>query len=188
MVPSPLGAETPAVADKPVPLADAGPVASHREEATTLVAGRPTPLRRFGYEIVRQAVRFVLVGTTFTLLYFALYGALRLVLPAVAANLLASLVTTIAGSEAHRRVTFDGRPSRRRRMVVQNVATWAWYGGTTSMGLLLLGLWTAEPTYAQEAATMLVITAVGGIARFVVLRWWVLSPARLARRASTVRA
>lgn len=137
---------------------------------------------------MRQIARFVVVGTSFTLLYFGLYAVLRIGLAAVPANLIASLVTTVIGSEAHRRVTFDGRPSRRLRMVVQNLATWSWYGGTTSLGLFSLELFVASPSYAQETAAILSITAVGGIARFAALRWWVLAPKASRRRQRSAAA
>ncbi|MET1071648.1 MAG: GtrA family protein [Umezawaea sp.] len=131
---------------------------------------------RVSRALVGQAVRFGLVGTASTLATFAVYGLLRLVVPAVFANLLAIAATTVASAELHRRVTFSGATAVPDRMAVQNLVSWAWSSGATSLGLLVLESFVAEPTYVQETAAMTVMTVIGGVARFAVLCWWVLVP------------
>ncbi|PRY45244.1 GtrA family protein [Umezawaea tangerina] len=133
---------------------------------------------RVSRALVGQAVRFGLVGTASTLATFAAYGLFRLVIPAVLANLLAIAATTVASAELHRRVTFSGATAVPDRMAVQNLVSWAWSSGATSVGLVVLGSFVVEPTYVQETAAMTVMTVVGGVARFAALRWWVLVPRR----------
>jgi putative flippase GtrA len=128
--------------------------------------------------LLHQSVRFVLVGGAATAGCMALYAALRQVLPLTIADLLAIAVTTFLGSEMHRRVTFSGQRAVGARMVVQNLASFAWSSVSTSTGLLVLDTLVPGATVAEEVAALLAMSAIGGTARFLALRFWVLRPRR----------
>jgi putative flippase GtrA len=134
--------------------------------------------------LVLQGAKFALVGSVATAGTFALYWTLRTVLHPVVATLLANAVTTVAGTELHRRFTFSRARAVPGRTAVQNLASWAWSSGSTSAGLLLLPLIVPRPGAVPESLAILVVTAVGGAGRFAALRWWVL-PARAGGQTRT---
>ena len=136
-----------------------------------------TPVRRFDLVgLVRQAGRFVVVGGASTVASLLLYVLLRVAITPVLANLLAIVVTTVAGSEVHRRITFAAVTVSHERMLVQNVLSWAWASGSTTIGLLVLDGFVEVPTVIEESAALLAMTFLGGCARFALLRWWVFVP------------
>ncbi|MEA5365364.1 GtrA family protein [Amycolatopsis sp., V23-08] len=139
-------------------------------------------------QLVLQGAKFVLAGSTATAGTFAVYWTLRTVLAPVVATLLANAVTTVAGTELHRRFTFSRASAVPARKAVQNLASWAWSSGATSAGLLVLPLIVPRPGVLPETLAILVLSAVGGAGRFAALRWWVLRPPEAGRtRASPVR-
>lgn len=140
------------------------------------VAIAPLRLRFDLVGLLGQAVRFAAVGTASTAASLLLFALMRPALPAVLANLLAIALTTVIGSEVHRRVTFAAVGVARGRMLAQNVASWAWASGATTVGLLLVDAVVVDPSAAQETAALVAMTVVGGVARFAVLRWWVFLP------------
>jgi putative flippase GtrA len=128
-------------------------------------------------QLVLQGAKFVLVGSAGTAGTFAVYWTLRTVLDPVVANLLANAVTTVAGTELHRRFTFSRATAIPGRKAVQNLASWAWSSGATSAGLLVLPLIVPRPGALPESLAILLVSTLGGAGRFAALRWWVL-PAR----------
>ncbi|WP_410621284.1 hypothetical protein [Amycolatopsis sp. cmx-8-4] len=60
------------------------------------------------------------------------------------------------------------------RKTVQNLASWAWSSGATSVGLLVLPLLVPEPGPLLEGLAVVLIGTTGGIGRFAAPRWWVL--------------
>ncbi|WP_328614264.1 GtrA family protein [Amycolatopsis sp. NBC_00355] len=128
------------------------------------------PTRR----LLGQGARFVLVGSAVTAGNFVVYWLLRTTLAPVPANLVATAVTTFAGTELHRRFTFPDTTAVPGRKTVQNLASWVWSSGATSAGLLVLPLLVPDPGPLLEGLAVVLIGTTGGIGRFAALRWWVL--------------
>ena len=122
-------------------------------------------------EILLQLVVFACVGGAFNVFYGLLYLALRTELSAQPANAVALIVSTIAGTWGHRRITFGVRGPE--RTVTHQ-----------SLGLLLLGfslavtagsLWLLEvladaPSRRQEVAVLVAANLGTGLVRFAVFR------------------
>src|SRR5919205_1484996 len=87
--------------------AGCGPVGGGRVWQVALCGTRK---RLHGDDAAAEFVRFVTVGVSSSLVYFALFLALR-GLGAVPANIVAFVVSSVLANELHRRVTFhaDGR-------------------------------------------------------------------------------
>jgi putative flippase GtrA len=101
-------------------------------------------------ELVTQVAWFALVGLVSTGVTFALYGGLRLFVVPVVATLLANAVGTIVGAELNCKVTFAGATTSGKRMAVQNVVSWAWSSGATSIGLVVLDAMVTQLTHLEE--------------------------------------
>ena len=124
--------------------------------------------------VVAEFARFVTVGTGSSLVYLALFVALR-GLGAQPANVVAAVASSILANELHRRVTFHAG-GRVRWWTAQ------WEGG----GLAAAGLVSTSALLAALApvvgdawwAQVLLIAAVTGcigLIRFLALRLWVFS-------------
>ena len=119
-----------------------------------------------------QLVVFAGVGGVFNVVYALLYIALRAVMDAQPANAVALVLSTIAGTWGHRRVTFGVRGSAR---TVSH----------QTLGLLLLAfglavtagsLWLLETAVDAPSrwAELLVLAAANlgvGLVRFATFRW-----------------
>jgi putative flippase GtrA len=125
------------------------------------------------HELGQHVAWYVFAGAVTTGLQAVLFLALRPEFGATASNLVAVAITTIANTEFHRRVTFAGEPSSALRRHVQSVLTFAFCAGYGTVALVGLDALVAAPSAALEAAVLVAVSLVGGIARFVVLRWWV---------------
>lgn len=123
--------------------------------------------------LLRQAVRFGLVGAACVLLQLALYALLRTRLPPLTANFAALLVCTVVNTEANRRFTFAADRGSAARTQAQGLLVFAAYYLLTSGALLLLRAVVAAPSRRLELAVLVVSSAVGTVGRFVVLRLWV---------------
>ncbi|WP_055550266.1 GtrA family protein [Streptomyces sp. NBRC 110028] len=123
--------------------------------------------------LVRQVVRFGLVGSLCVLLQIALYALLRTWLPPLVSNLAALLVCTVLNTEANRRFTFEAGRGSAGRTQLQGLLVFAAYYLLTSGALLLLDVVVATPPRRLELAVLVVSSAAGTIGRFVVLRLWV---------------
>jgi putative flippase GtrA len=87
--------------------------------------------------------------------------------------LVAIAFTTLGNTEFHRRVTFAGRTSRARKRHLQDLLSFTFYAGYGSIVLLSLDDLVSHPSALLEATILLAASGIGGIGRFVLLRWWV---------------
>jgi putative flippase GtrA len=115
----------------------------------------------------RQFVRFAAVGLVNTAVFLVIYLLFRTVVPATAANLLATFLTTVTGTSANGKVTFGvhghiGLRRHARSMVV------------TILGLVITtGALNLAGTAAGELVVLVMAGAVAGGIRFVLMRHWV---------------
>ncbi|HEX6361023.1 GtrA family protein [Actinophytocola sp.] len=118
-----------------------------------------------------QFVRFAAVGVVNTALSLAVYLLFRTVLSATAANVLATVLTTIAGTSANGRVTFGGSVHMRHH--VKSMAV-------TGLGVVITTAAVDMVVGAgqlAELAVLIVASAVAGAVRFVLMRHWVFGSA-----------
>jgi putative flippase GtrA len=131
--------------------------------------------------LVRQLVRFGVVGVASTVAYAILYLLLRHPFGAQAANVTALLLTAIANTAVNRRVTFgiSGR-SRAATHQGQGLVVFGLAWALTSGSLALLA--AAAPTAGRvaELAVLVVANLGATVLRFVLLRHWVFRPRRPA--------
>ncbi|GAA3387550.1 phosphatase PAP2 family protein [Cryptosporangium minutisporangium] len=113
-------------------------------------------------------VRFVLVGSASTLLSAVIFVPLLGLMPSAAANTVAAIVSTLLSNEAHRSWTFRSD----RRGLPPRVAA----AGTvvlsyliTTGALLVLDLTVTDAGTSLQLTVMLVASAVGGLARYLLL-------------------
>ncbi|TYP87867.1 GtrA family protein [Blastococcus xanthinilyticus] len=137
--------------------------------ARTSAPGLTDRLR--GERTAAQFARFVLVGAVTTVVYAVLFVALRPwgYLPA---HLVATAVSTVLANELHRRLTF-----RAEERVHWFTAQWE-AGGVTVLGLLAtssalgwLDAVTGGTHPGLQIATVVAVTALIGLIRFIALRW-----------------
>jgi len=141
---------------------------------TTMVLTPAFPrLPRVDGVVVRQLVRYGVVGVLGTAVSALLYLLFRVWWDAVPANLAALVLSTVASTEANRRFTFRGVPTDRGREYLQNAATVAFYAVYSSAVLLLLDALVDDPTALQESVAVAAASVLGGLARFALLRNWV---------------
>ncbi|GAA4530492.1 GtrA family protein [Amycolatopsis samaneae] len=132
---------------------------------------RHTPRRR--HELGGHAAWYLVAGVVTTGAQAALFLALRPPLGAQPANLVAIALTTLANTEFHRRVTFTGRAGSIGKRQLQNLVTFVFYAGYGSIVLAGLDAVVGTPTAWEQTVALLAASIVGGVARFVLLRWWV---------------
>src|SRR3954452_18270727 len=143
-------------------------------KGTWQVAVCGTRARLHGDDAVAEFVRFVTVGVSSSLVYFALFLALRGIGP-VAANVVAFVISSVLANELHRRVTFHagGR--------VGWFAAQCEGGGLALAGLVApsAALAALDPVVGDAwwAQVLLIaaVTGVIGLVRFAALRRWVFS-------------
>jgi putative flippase GtrA len=132
----------------------------------------PPLLARHG-EIVEHATWYVVAGVSTTLLQGLLFLLLRDPVGSLPANMAATVVTTLVNTEFHRRVTFANSSSSPFRRHLQSALTLLFYATYGSVVLLALRALVGTPSATMEAAALMAGSTVGGIGRFVLLRWWV---------------
>ena len=137
------------------------------------------PIRSRLVVVARQLAWFAGIGTVATLVYLALYAALRLVMGAQAANAIAWVLTAGGNTAANRRLTFGvhGRPGEARAQV-EALVTFGVGWAITSGALFALERLVAQPGYTLELTVLAVSNLVAGLVRFVLLRAWVFAPGR----------
>ncbi len=142
---------------------------------TTMAVTHPgfPRLPRVDAGVVRQLVRYGVVGALGTAASAVLYVVFRTWWDAVPANLAALVLSTALSTELNRRFTFDGAVADRAREYLQNAATVAFYAVYGSVVLLLLEHLVTDPTALQESLAVAGASVVGGLARFALLRNWV---------------
>jgi putative flippase GtrA len=124
-----------------------------------------------------QAVRFATVGVASTAAYLLLYVLLRALMPAVAANALALLVTALGNTAANRRFTFDVTGAQGAvRHHLHGLALFGAGLALSSGALTLLHLAEPAPPRGLEVAVLVIANLVTTALRFVAMRWWVFAP------------
>ena len=132
---------------------------------------------RMRHPLFVQLARYALVGGLGTSVNALVFLVLRTWLDSVPANLVALVVSTAVSTEANRRFTFGGAAVRRFREGVQNTGTVLFYAFYSSAVLLLLGLVVDSPSPVQETLAVAAASVLGGLGRFLVLRYWVFGAA-----------
>ncbi|MTD52755.1 GtrA family protein [Amycolatopsis pithecellobii] len=133
-------------------------------------SGRHTGRR---FDTAHPIVWYVAAGAVTTGLQELVFLAARPFITSVAANVLAIALTTLANTEFHRRVTFAQMRTSALKLHVQSLGTFVFYAGYGSIVLLLLQTFVDAPSATLEAVILALTSAVGGVLRFIVLRWWV---------------
>ncbi|GAA1644333.1 glycosyltransferase [Catellatospora bangladeshensis] len=147
------------------------PMARLRDQ---LGRGPLAPAPDAGGRLLRQVVRFGLVGVASTLAYLLLFALLRPSLGAQGPNLLALLLTAVANTAANRRLTFGVRGSADAlRHQVQGLAVFAVGLLLTSGSLALLHTVTAVPASGVELGVLVAANLAATLVRFTLLRAWV---------------
>ncbi|MFF4414121.1 glycosyltransferase [Streptosporangium sp. NPDC001559] len=129
-----------------------------------------------------QLPSFAVIGAVSTLAHLGLFVLLRLLMPAVAANAVALLVTAVANTAANRRFTFGvtGRTGALRHQFEGGVAFLAGLLLSTG-GLALLHRLAPGAPAAAEVTAVVAANALATLIRFLLLRTWVFNPRRTRR-------
>jgi putative flippase GtrA len=122
----------------------------------------------------RQLARFVGVGVACTVAYVLLYLALRVAMPAQAANAVSQLVTALANTAMNRRFTFGVR-GRRHAVRHQARGLLAFGAGLLLTSGALAALHAISPRPGRDAEVIALVGAnlLATILRFVLYRSWV---------------
>jgi putative flippase GtrA len=119
-----------------------------------------------------QLLVFAGVGGVFNVLYALLYLALRTAMSAQWANAIALVLSTIAGTWGHRRVTFGVRGTA-RTVTHQTLGLAMLVFGlvVTAGSLRLLEIGVEEPSRMAELLVLAAANLGVGLVRFAVFRW-----------------
>jgi putative flippase GtrA len=154
------------------PLAGAQPGRHPLGRDPLAVAGVPAGL-------LRQLVRFAVIGVASTLAYLLLYALLRTGMGPQWANFTALLITAVGNTAANRRLTFGVRGNESAwRHQVQGLLVFGIGLGVTSGSLALLDSATVQPPRLIELTVLVIANLIATAARFLLLRIWVFRPAR----------
>lgn len=118
-------------------------------------------------------VWYVVAGAVTTGLQELLFLAARPLLGSVTANVVAIAITTLGNTEFHRRFTFAHMHTSAVRLHLQSLGSFVFYAGYGSVVLVSLQAIVGSPSATLEAVVLAATSALGGLLRFVVLRWWV---------------
>jgi glycosyltransferase involved in cell wall biosynthesis/putative flippase GtrA len=156
-----------------------GSIMIPRLRGPSLAMARGNARHTAGRELPRQIMRFIAVGVASTLAYVLLYLALRGVMPAQAANVLALGATAVANTAVNRRVTFgiSGRVHAARHQVKGLIA----FGiglTLTSAALAALHSGSAHPGRWAEVCVLVAANLVATVIRFLLYRHWVFGTSR----------
>jgi putative flippase GtrA len=137
------------------------------------------PERSMPSGLTGQVTRFAAIGVASTVAYLALFVALRGLLGAQPANLLALLLTAVANTATNRRLTFGvtGRAGAGRSQV-QGLLVFALALALTSGSLGLLHTLDPHPSRLIELTALVSANAAATTLRFLLLRRWVFAPPR----------
>ncbi|MGR6972387.1 GtrA family protein [Streptomyces cynarae] len=143
----------------------------------TASAGAPradTSAHVAGVAVARQLPTFAIIGVMSTAAYLGLYAALRPVLGAQSANLVALLVTAVANTAANRRFTFrvQGADGAARHQL-QGLVTFFAGLALSSGALALVHRALPDAPRIAEVSALIVANAAATALRFALLRLWV---------------
>ncbi|HVW44052.1 MAG TPA: GtrA family protein [Amycolatopsis sp.] len=141
---------------------------------------RPTRRPAFAHPVVW----YVSAGAVTTGLQELIFLGARVLIGSVVANIVAIAITTLLNTEFQRRVTFANMHTSALRLHLQSAGTFAFYASYGSVVLMSLQIFTPSPSATLEAVVLAATSMLGGILRFVVLRWWVFTT-RSPDRATT---
>ena len=118
-----------------------------------------------------QLLRFAMVGLASTLVYGALFWALRNSLPPASSNAVALAATAIANTAANRRVTFGVRgPERLLRDHAGGLVAFGIAFLLTNVAILAMATFAPGASRGVEIAILTAVNAVATVARFIILR------------------
>lgn len=118
-----------------------------------------------------QLVVFASVGGLLNLLYAGLYLALRQVWDTQPANAAALVLSTLAGTWGHRRISFGVRgPAHTARHQLLGLALLGFSLAVTAGSLELLEALVEEPAQGAEVAVLVAANLGCGLVRFVTFR------------------
>ncbi|GAB3026742.1 hypothetical protein GCM10011376_13440 [Nocardioides flavus (ex Wang et al. 2016)] len=121
--------------------------------------------------IAVQLLVFACVGGAFNVFYGLLYVLLRSELSAQPANAVALILSTIAGTWGHRRITFGVRgPERTVRHQALGLTLLGFSLAVTAGSLWLLSASVDAPTRGQEVAVLVAANLGTGLVRFAAFR------------------
>ncbi|MFF8292768.1 glycosyltransferase [Streptomyces sp. NPDC016309] len=124
--------------------------------------------------LARQLVGFCVVGALSTLLYLALYAALRAGTGAQAANGAALLLSAVANTAANRRLTFGVRGRDRAvRHQAQGLVVFGIGLALTSGSLTALDAAAGNASRSAEYAVLIAANLAATVLRFLLFRTWV---------------
>ena len=145
----------------------------------------PTPVPGVPTAMPFQLARFAAIGVASTVANLVLFVALRGLMGAIAANVLAMLICAVANTALNRRFTFGVRGrDRAATHQFQGLIVFGIGLLLTTGALALLGVVAPGAHTAVEVAVIVVANLVATVIRFVLFRSWVFR----RRAGSTVRS
>ncbi|MFN8631694.1 MAG: GtrA family protein [Chloroflexota bacterium] len=126
---------------------------------------------RFG----REVLSFAAIGVASTGAYAAIYLLLRSALDPSAANALALVLTAIGNTTANRRLTFGVRGGSMLRDQVGGLIALAVALAITTLSVSVLGALVPGAGRVLELLVLVVANALATVARFVLLRSWIVA-------------
>ncbi len=134
----------------------------------------PTPVPGVPRAMPFQLARFAAIGIASTVANLVLFLALRGLMGAIAANVLALLICAVANTAANRRFTFGVRGRERAAThQFQGLVVFAIGLLLTTGALALLGILAPGVHTAVEVAVIVGANLVATVVRFVLFRSWV---------------
>ncbi len=129
---------------------------------------------RTAHPFATQMARYTVVGGLGTVANALIFLALRTWWEALAANLVALVLSTLLSTEINRRFTFQASVSTHRwRTYVQTGGTVVFYAFYSSTVLITLAEIVEKPSPWLQTLAVAGASALGGIGRYLVLRFWV---------------
>jgi len=132
------------------------------------------PRRLWNTQLIGQLVRFSAIGVISTVVQLGLFLLLRGEVGALTANLISLVLSTVANTEANRRITFGirGRAGAVRHQL-QGLAVFGLSLALSSGALALLDLVAPTAGASAELVVLIAANALPVVARFALLRTWV---------------
>ncbi|HEV7788007.1 MAG TPA: GtrA family protein [Pseudonocardia sp.] len=139
------------------------------------------PRRRLNARLVGQLVRFAAIGIISTAVQLGLFLLLRNEVGVLTANLISLVLSTVANTEANRRITFRirGRAGAGRHQL-QALVVFGLSLALSSGALGLLGLVAPAAGRGAELVVLMAANVLATVARFALLRSWVFGARRSA--------
>jgi putative flippase GtrA len=139
-------------------------------------AGRGPSGHEQRHPLLVQLARYAVIGGLGTLVNAVIFLLLRTWWDTIPANLVALVLSTVVSTEANRRFTFEGAEVHWLRSHVQSGGTVLFYAFYSSTVLMLLAATIDSPTALEQTVAVAVASVLGGLGRFLVLRYWVFEP------------